>query len=955
MKIGIIAPAPVPAVVGGAERLWRGLRQGLIERGHDVELVTVDFPERSLLEVLDGYERFAKLDVERFDVVITGKYPAWMINHPRHLVYMLHPLRGLYDTYPAHLGELVASEEGQRIADSLRTAEPADSAPLALIAAVRSCLADLGSQHPLAAYPGPLARHVIHRLDQLAFAPGRVQHFAAISHEVAGRSQYFPADAPVLVAHPESDLPLLGYGDEAGPSEDAANHETVFFTASRLDAPKRIDLIIDAFRTIRDRPATLRIAGDGPERERLVRFAGTDHRIEFLGRISEDELARNYANATAVVFTPDREDFGYISLEALRSGTPVITTTDSGGANELLDTGVGGLVVEPNPKALAEAMIHLADHPLERWLLGLNGQRRSRTADWSELWRLIEDLDPGKASDRPTILMLSTFGVAPTIGGGQRRVRHLARQLALDTNVTILALSGAGETTRRRTLELGLEEIVVPRSPQQRLAEAEITRVAELPVDDITCSKLWAASPEFVRELDRLLEAADLVVVSHPFLSPALKGRIGTRPLVYDCHNAETQFKSSVLKDNAAGRWLVESVREAETYAVAESVAITTCTDTDEASLRGLAPQASGTFGVIANGVDAQAMPRRSTDQARHAKAELLALVNAGEPESGAAQSGAEPKIATFLGSWHPPNLDAARLILEAARSCPEWLFVLAGSHTISLDASEHPNVRLLPTFAEETLFPLLAGADVALNPMVSGGGSNLKLYDYLAVGVPVLTTEVGARGLQNAREIVTICQPTAQGIREGLASIMTNTEAQQLRTQAGRELVENSVNWATLGNSWAALVLEALPEKIRERVATYEQRPARTEPPAPLLATAPPPHHDPTLELMTRMTAAAMQNEPPKDLETMDPTLRESLNRMVANKMAGQEIPAGARLRPVKQAIARAGKLVTNEQVVFNHAAVEAMTALTAQVQTLSTRVSELEADQRSHDNDSQ
>ena len=57
--------------------------------------------EQRFADLVASYEAFARLDLGHFDVVISGKYPAWMVRHPRHLVYMLHRLRGLYDTYPA--------------------------------------------------------------------------------------------------------------------------------------------------------------------------------------------------------------------------------------------------------------------------------------------------------------------------------------------------------------------------------------------------------------------------------------------------------------------------------------------------------------------------------------------------------------------------------------------------------------------------------------------------------------------------------------------------------------------------------------------------------------------------------------------------------------------------------------------------------------------------------------
>ncbi|MDA3040897.1 MAG: glycosyltransferase, partial [Actinomycetota bacterium] len=146
MKIGIVTPVAPGNVVGGAERLWHTLQRRLAERGHDVELVAIPTPESNLAEVLESYETFLHLDVSRFDVVITGKYPAWMIRHPRHLVYLLHPLRGLYDTYP----DTLPVDDDPSISAATSTAGSAAE----LLATIR----ELSQQSPdRTAFPGRFA------------------------------------------------------------------------------------------------------------------------------------------------------------------------------------------------------------------------------------------------------------------------------------------------------------------------------------------------------------------------------------------------------------------------------------------------------------------------------------------------------------------------------------------------------------------------------------------------------------------------------------------------------------------------------------------------------------------------------------------------------------------------------------------------------------------------------
>lgn len=103
MKIAIIAPSHKPFMMGGAEKLWMGLLTGFNRfTPNPCELFKFPVDEFSFWNLVDAYKYFYELDLSGFDMVISGKYPAWMCQHPNHLVYMLHPLRGLYDQYGAN-------------------------------------------------------------------------------------------------------------------------------------------------------------------------------------------------------------------------------------------------------------------------------------------------------------------------------------------------------------------------------------------------------------------------------------------------------------------------------------------------------------------------------------------------------------------------------------------------------------------------------------------------------------------------------------------------------------------------------------------------------------------------------------------------------------------------------------------------------------------------------------
>ena len=75
-----------------------------------------------------------------------------------------------------------------------------------------------------------------------------------------------------------------------------------------------------------------------------------------VGPVSEEEKRRQYAHSRAVLFPPEDEDYGYVTLEAMLAAKPVLTCDDSGGPLEFVRDGETGRIVEPTPQALADAM-----------------------------------------------------------------------------------------------------------------------------------------------------------------------------------------------------------------------------------------------------------------------------------------------------------------------------------------------------------------------------------------------------------------------------------------------------------------------------------------------------------------------------------------------------------------------------------------------------------------------
>jgi len=816
MKIAIVAPSPVPFLIGGAERVWGGLARAISnETAHDVELIKLPSPERNLVEVMTSYEQFWRLNVDHFDLIITGKYPAWMVRHPNHVVYMLHTLRGLYDTYTAELStSRVPGEQSILELLALLESPPRFDAVDEVFHRFRAAVAQHGEDHAAFAFPGHLAMRLVRYLDGVALQPSRIRRHVAISRTVATRPGYFPAGTTVAVAYPPSDLE--GYRCEGF---------DYFFSAGRLDHPKRIDLLIRAMTHVRGQTRLL-IAGAGPEEARIRAASQADARVELLGRVSSDQLIDLYAHARAVLYVPRDEDLGLVAIEAMSSSKPVITTVDSGGPTELVEHEVTGLVVQPEEAAIAGAMERLA-HDLELCrAMGIEGLSRVAPITWANVLAVLlgesmptvrmnappeaaamgtPAIGDWRGGGRQKLVAVSTFPVYPRMGGGQLRCYGLYGALASQFDVEIISMDIAGSPGREVGFGEGFVERAIAKSSAHVRFDEEESQKAGAVVTDIVASEAGGLSPAYEEALSNALRDADAVILAHPYLLPLLQ-RLGcTAPIVYDAHNAEHQLKSGMLPATDYAQTLLQRVEEIEREAVRDSVLVTACSNEDAATLAAQYRVDRERIVVIPNGADISHIECVLGHRRAQRRSRWLQLLDTEDLRT-------RQDVAIFMASWHAPNLEAARRIIDFAPRLPGVLFLLVGSHCEAFRSVPLPtNVRLLGMVPEETKQSLLSMASVGLNPMLTGAGTNLKLVDYFASGLPVVSTPVGSRGIAG-EDFVHLRVVPIERFVQGIRHVIANPGEAADQAKAARSLVEARYDWKALG----AAMAEAICERLR-------------------------------------------------------------------------------------------------------------------------------------------
>lgn len=334
----LIATSQPPFGGGGNLLLARELTRQFNRHNVTSELIVT--PQSRFGWEIPSYlaHQLYRIDRTADDTPINGlislRYPAFALYHPNHLVWLCHRMRSYYDLW-----------------NNVPKAFPSNALK----------------------FKESIRRFLLHRFDRALL---RRRTLFAISNTVRDRLKKWSGLSATVLYPPPPERPYRS--DE---------YQNFVLAVSRLTPQKRLDLLIHAVAVCPNNHLQAVIVGEGPcraELESVAEKAGVADKIRFTGRQTDQQLCDLYASCRAVVFTPLQEDFGFVTLEAMRSQRPVITCTDSGGAAELVSDKVTGFIVPPNPGAIAEKLALLADNRLQCQEMGGRGLEKSASLTWPD-------------------------------------------------------------------------------------------------------------------------------------------------------------------------------------------------------------------------------------------------------------------------------------------------------------------------------------------------------------------------------------------------------------------------------------------------------------------------------------------------------------------------------------------------------------------------------------------
>ncbi|GFM31471.1 glycosyltransferase [Novosphingobium sp. PY1] len=738
LKVGIICAGSPVAGNGGAERFYAGLKRGFEEIGCMPEFVEISSSEPSVDQILRNYELAAETDVSHFDFVVSSKVPTYAVRHPNHVMFLNHAVRIFDDMFERRFP--YASE--QDFADRAR----------------------------------------IHAADLEALL--QVKARMAQGYEITRRlTRWRGLSAQVL--HPP--LGFHKFHPGAGEGE-------FFLLAGRLHPWKRFDLLIQAMKCS-SREMSLVIVGEGEHEEHLHALAGNDRRIKFLGRVSDEELVELYSRALAIPFVPEREDYGYITLEAFASGRPVLTCTDSGEPAQIVRNYETGLVVNPNPQEISKALEWFWDNRQKAREMGLNGLEQVNRMSWADtacaLASAALDGIPEPGNETVKVAVLDMQPIDPPTGGGRLRLLGLYHGLGEQTYANYVGTyDWPGEKYRAHALSPTLFETNIPLTEAHHRAAADLAQKANgKNVIDLAFSRQAELSPDYVAAARKATEEAHVVVFSHPWIYPLVKDQLRPNQVViYESHNVEGFLRAQLLSDeHPVERDVLEGVILDELECGKRANWILTCSHEDLLRFNRLYGFSPEKMRVVPNGVMAFASAVPTAAERTIARLEL------GLPEKAF--------VGIFIGSAYGPNVDAAHFINDVlSAASPETIFIIAGGVGAQMRPARS-NVIITGTLDDATRNKWYAAAEFAVNPMMAGSGTNIKMFDFMAAGLPIVTTDIGARGIENGEAFMHVVPARAEAFAAAIAELARSPENCAAMGRAARMCVEENYSWERISD----------------------------------------------------------------------------------------------------------------------------------------------------------
>ncbi|WP_394138006.1 glycosyltransferase family 4 protein [Cytobacillus oceanisediminis] len=514
-------------------------------------------------------------------------------------------------------------------------------------------------------------------------------------------------------------------------------------------------------------------------------FKGVSKRnVKLLGRIENTKKKELLANADIAInpmFTGGGTNLK--TVEFLSAGLPLISTSK----------GVRGLRITPDEHYIEAdknnfaAILNNAINDRERLKrIALNGKKHiDQNFSWKEIvLKFKEEIDKiSKSKKRENILVLNDFKVSAALSGGEVRLKQLYSELSKNYNIIMLCFTTSKVIEKKRITDYFIE-IGIPKTDEHVQENMKVKKLFHISVSDIVNSYMCIKNNLLMKISQLLYRKSDFIITSHPYMFPLIQDMEG-KPLIYESLNVETKLKEEMLKGHPRYNFLAGQVRNIENTALKKSKLVITVSDEDKNQFIKLFQKNPQKFVTIKNGIKL-----KDNNYYEEDFSSIKGLFK-------------WAPVIIFIGSNHFPNVKALQFIeQDLALKLKNYYFLIIGSVCNSVSKAPPQNVLLFNTLNETFKDALFRVADVAINPIITGSGSNVKLAEYFGRKIPVVSTHFGARGYDiTSGTHAIICSLNEFAIK--IPPLIKNSNLKLSLVNNAFDYVEQELTWNSLAKQY--------------------------------------------------------------------------------------------------------------------------------------------------------
>lgn len=413
--------------------------------------------------------------------------------------------------------------------------------------------------------------------------------------------------------------------------------------------------------------------------------------------------------------------------------------------------------------------------------------------------------------ERLRLLFVSPMPPSPPRFGAQARTHGLLSRLGRRHDVTAVCLFDPEfeqEACTRGLAEYCQDVTLVPNPLGRRGLPKRLLQLRSL-VSRRTYQRLRNTVPGFQETLDRTLRERrfDLVFLNFPYLShyrlrqsppgsPAPAIVIDSHDIGYDLARRIADTSGS-FGERLYGRLNARKLAREEKGAYAAADGVCVCSAADQARLAADVPEAQTV--VIPNAADVDALQPRPNDPRADGRTVLFFGLLSTTPNVDG--------MLFFLGQiW--PRIAAARPLAQCK--------IVGGQAPPAVLAAAGPRVEF--TGLVEDLRPHLASAAVVVVPLRLGGGTRLKIVEAWAMGKAIVSTTLGAEGIEGVPGRDILIADDAEGFATAVVRVLDDPAQAAALGGAGRRLAVERYSWPR--------ATQALEHFFRERLAARQPSP---------------------------------------------------------------------------------------------------------------------------------